>query len=137
MTENELKSVLAAHARDFANAIVELIRNAPLDEIAALTNVEALSHEEEALADEEEAASLAEPADENEVSILEHLNGAGPKGSTLPAWIISTHGELEADEHAEWEKTGKAVLDSLVARGVISATEGHRARGTVYTLLPV
>lgn len=133
MTEDELKSILAARARDFAEAIVELVRRAPMEQILALTSMAAPAAGAEPATDDE---AEAPPADEDEISILEHLNGAGPKGSTLRAWIISEHGELDPGEHAAWESKGRAILDDLVARGAITAKDGGKMRGTVYTLAP-
>lgn len=137
MTEDELKSILAAHARDFANTIVDLIRNAPLHEIAMLRapDVE-IPDIEFPVARKAPPPLRPLPPDENELSILEHLNNAGPKGSTLRAWIISEQGELDPTEHAEWESKGKAILDALVAAGRIDSKDGGKMRGTVYTLSP-
>ncbi|MBX3230483.1 MAG: hypothetical protein KIT84_02880 [Labilithrix sp.] len=83
------------------------------------------------------AAEPAAPAlSETETSILEHLNEAGPKGSNLKAWIISTHGELEAEEHARFEREGLAAFEALETRGTITSRFGGPARGTVYALAP-
>jgi len=81
------------------------------------------------------AAAVDEPS-ETESSILEHLNEAGPKGSNLKAWIISTQGELEADEHAKFEREGLATFHALEKRGTITSRNGGPARGTVYALAP-
>lgn len=132
MTEDELKSILAAHARDFANAIVDLIRNAPMKELMALEILQSPEPAEVEIAE----PPPPPPIDETELSILEHLNGAGPKGSTLRAWIISEQGELDGDEHAEWEAKAQPILDKLVTRGTITAKDGGKMRGTVYTLAP-
>lgn len=78
-----------------------------------------------------------EPApSETESSILEHLNEAGPKGSNLKAWIISTQGELEPAEHAHFEREGLAAFQALERRGTITSRNGGPARGTVYALAP-
>lgn len=79
----------------------------------------------------------AEPPSEMETSILEHLNEAGPTGSTVRAWVISTQGELPQDEHDALESSANAVLDALEAKGLILRRARSISRGQVYALAPV
>lgn len=83
------------------------------------------------------APSVAEPRSEMETSILEHLNEAGPTGSTVRAWVISTQGELPQDEHDALEASANAVLEALENKGLVIKRARSVSRGQVYALAPV
>jgi hypothetical protein len=124
---SELEDTLKRISHDFAHQIIEALRQLP---------VEALYEELELDAPPPPAPARAAPS-ETEVSILEHLNEAGPTGSTVRAWVISTQGELSADEHDRYEREANAVLDALEAKGLIQKRAFSKSRGQVYALAPV
>jgi hypothetical protein len=124
---SELEETLKRISHDFANQIIEALRQLP---------VEAL-YEELEFAAPPEAAPAPEPPSETETSILEHLNEAGPTGSTVRAWVISTQGELAPSEHDRYEREANAVLDALESKGLIQKRAFSKSRGQVYALAPV
>ena len=123
---SELENTLKRISHDFANQIIEALRQLP---------VEALYEELEF--DAPPPARESAGPSETETSILEHLNEAGPTGSTVRAWVISTQGELSAEEHDRYERDANAVLDALEAKGLIQKRAFSKSRGQVYALAPV
>jgi hypothetical protein len=121
----ELEDTLKRISHDFANQIIEALRQLP---------VEALYEE---LEFDAPLPRASEGPSETETSILEHLNEAGPTGSTVRAWVISTQGELPVEEHDRYEREANAVLDALEAKGLIQKRAFSKSRGQVYALAPV
>ena len=118
---SELENTLKRISQDFANQIIEALRQLPV----------------EALYEELEFEPPSAGPSETETSILEHLNEAGPTGSTVRAWVISTQGELPPAEHDRYERDANAVLDALEAKGLIQKRAFSKSRGQVYALAPV
>jgi hypothetical protein len=151
----ELEDTLNRISREFANVVVDALMQLPFETwFEDVTPVSGRRGSAEGgtrearfdapKATKKAAAKSAKPArkptpavSETEVSILEHLNEAGPTGSTVRAWVISTQGELSAKEHEHFEREANEVLEALEASGRIQKKAFSRSRGQVYALAPV
>lgn len=123
---SELEETLKRISHDFAQEVVAALMKLPFEAWYEDVHFEAPA-----------PTPAPEPPSEVETSILEHLNEAGPTGSTVRAWVISTQGELPQDEHERFEREAASVLDALEAKGLIQKRAFSRSRGQVYALAPV
>jgi hypothetical protein len=123
---SQLEERLQQLSKEFAYRIVAALADLSVDEL--FEELESVPIELGA------GASDPKPPSEVETSILEHLNEAGPTGSTVRAWVISTQGELPADEHADFERQANEVLAALEERGVIQKRGFSKSRGDVYAV---
>lgn len=140
---SELEETLRRISHDFAKDVIQALMKLPFEAWYEEVDLETPAVARDAKAHGE----MVEDADaqmegegeegEMETSILEHLNEAGPTGSTVRAWVISTHGELEPDEHDRFEREANAVLESLESKGLIQKRAFSRSRGQVFALAPV
>ena len=125
---SQLEARLKQLSKEFAYQIVAALADLSVDEL--FQELESVPIELSGA----DSASEPEPPSEVETSILEHLNEAGPTGSTVRAWVISTQGELPTDEHAEFERQANDVLTALEERGVIQKRGFSKSRGDVYAV---
>lgn len=139
--EETLKRISHDFAKDVIAALIKLPFEAWYEDVDLETRAPTVAGDAEApheMTDETDAPMEREESEgETETSILEHLNEAGPTGSTVRAWVISTHGELEPDEHDRLEREANAVLESLESKGLIQKRAFSRSRGQVFALAPV
>lgn len=142
---SELESTLTRLSHEFASAVITALKALPVEALyedidlapAPKAAKKAKTRLEAATPRASSTVKEVEEEDENEVSILEHLNEAGPTGSTVRAWVISTQGELPQHEHDQLEREANAILDRLEARGLIQKRAFSKSRGQVYALAPV
>ena len=143
-----LEETLVRLSQDFANQIVAALLKLPVEALYEELAIEtpktvkkraaaATRGPSKKKATVIEAAPEVAPQNETELSLLEHLNEAGATGSTVRAWVISTQGELEHDEHSRFENEATAVLEALESKGLIQKRAFSRSRGQVYALAPV
>src|SRR4051812_30252726 len=122
---SDFQTTIERHAAEFAHAILAAVKNLLIDDLsrflaenegvarhgapAKTAPVPARAPAPAKMASVPPPPPAPAPAraeagpSEMEVSILEHLNEAGPTGSTVRAWVISTQGELPSDEHSHFE----------------------------------
>ncbi|MFO0737135.1 MAG: hypothetical protein U0270_14700 [Labilithrix sp.] len=140
---SELEETLRRISHDFAKDVIQALMKLPFEawyeEVDLETPAPAVARDARAPGEviEDADAQMEGEEGEMETSILEHLNEAGPTGSTVRAWVISTHGELEPDEHDRFEREASAVLESLESKGLIQKRAFSRSRGQVFALAPV
>lgn len=132
---SDLEETLKRISYDFANDVIAALAKLPFEAWYEETAPKPAPRSRRRTAAPTAPESPAES--DTETSILEHLNEAGPTGSTARAWVISTHGELASDEHDRLEHEARAVLDALEAKGLIQKQAHSRSRGQVYALAPV
>lgn len=133
---SELEATLTRLSHEFAAAVVAALRQLPVETL--FEEVELPRATTRAAKAKIEAEPAPAPAQsDTEVSILEHLNEAGPTGSTVRAWVISTQGELPPEEHAQLEDEANGVLAALESRGLVQKRAFSKSRGQVYALAPV